>query len=82
MGKETNIKTDIQLTTTMKETLQKVNAAWTNYTDAQQTTVKALCDLYLDTVSGWELTNIYPVAEETVPETEETTPVTEETNAA
>ena len=59
MGKETNIKTDIQLTTTMKETLQMVNAAWADYTEAQQAAVKALCDKYAVT-KNWELNHIYP----------------------
>lgn len=47
-------------TTTMKETLQLVNGAWNDYTDAQRSAVKALCDKYFDTVCDWYLYNIYP----------------------
>ncbi len=59
--------------TTMKDTLQTINTAWADYSEAKQAAVKELCDKYLDTVSDWELTNIYPVTEETTSETEETT---------
>lgn len=51
--------TELQ-TTTMKQTLQLVNGAWNGYTDGQRSAVKTLCDKYFDTVSGWELYNIYP----------------------
>ncbi len=37
-----------------------INAAWTEYTQTQREAVKALRDQYYGTVSGWELTNIYP----------------------
>ena len=47
-------------TTTMKQTLQTVNAAWETYTKVQQTAVKDLCEQYTDVTSKWELTNILP----------------------
>ncbi|MBR5570257.1 MAG: hypothetical protein IKW10_05105 [Oscillospiraceae bacterium] len=46
--------------TTMKAALQMVNENWASYDQIQQTAVKTLCDQYMDTVSGWKLTNIYP----------------------
>lgn len=61
VGEETSIKTGTQQTTTMKETLQKVNEAWADYTQAQQTAVKSLCDKFPIT-NQWELNNILPAA--------------------
>ena len=46
----------------MKETLQTINAAWTDFDDVQQAAVKALCDQYAVTQT-WELTNIFPTEE-------------------
>ena len=54
--------TGTQQTVTMKETLQLVNGAWSAYNKAQKGAVKALCDKYYDTVSGWGLDNIYPIS--------------------
>lgn len=44
--------------TTMKQTLQTVNANFDGYSDAQQAAVKALVEKFADKVSGWELDNI------------------------
>ncbi len=52
--------TSEQHTTTMKQTLQRVNGAWSSYGDAQKLAVKALCDQYYDLTSTWDLYNIYP----------------------
>lgn len=51
------------VTTTMKETIQQVDAGWADYDETQQAAVKALCDKFAVTQT-WELTSIYP--EETV----------------
>ena len=51
--------------TTMKDVLQMVNENWASYDATQQTAVKTMCDLYMDTVSGWKLTNMYPVEDDT-----------------
>jgi len=51
-------ETSTQQTTTMKQTLQAVNQYWTEYTDAQRSAVKALCDKYYDIVRAWGLENI------------------------
>jgi len=59
------------VTTTMKETIQKVDADWADYNETQQAAVKALCDQYSEVTSAWELNNIYPVVEDTTPETTE-----------
>ena len=48
--------------TSMKEVMQLVNAAWDSYTEEQKMAVKTLCELYAQTVSGWELDNIYPIS--------------------
>jgi len=64
LGEETSTKTWPQQTTTMKQTLQLVNAAWADYTQTQRNAVKALCDQYYATVSAWELDNIYSVSED------------------
>ncbi len=45
--------------TTMKDTLQTINTAWADYSEAQQAAVKALCDKYAVT-KNWELNHIYP----------------------
>lgn len=45
-----------------------VNENWASYNETQQTAVQTLCDRYMDTVSGWELTNICPAKEETASE--------------
>lgn len=47
--------------TTMKDTLQMVNAAWDDYSETLQNAVKALCDDYAVT-KNWNLSNIYPAA--------------------
>ena len=49
--------------TTMKVVLQTVDAAWASFTDVQREAVMALCEQYIRVVSGWNLSNIYPVAE-------------------
>ena len=59
VGEDVNTKTCAQYTTTMKQTLQMVNAAWSYYNEAQQTAVKTLCDKYYNTVRKWGLNNIY-----------------------
>lgn len=51
--------------TTMKAVLKMVNDNWASYDQTQQIAVKTLCDQYMDTVSGWKLSNIYPEKEET-----------------
>ncbi len=53
-----------QHTTTMQQTLQTINGAWSDYSASQKAAVKDLCDRYYDTVSQWGLDNIYPVAED------------------
>ena len=52
-----------QQSTTMKMTLQKLNATWHKYSQAQQDKVKAFCDEHYDTVSNWNLFNLYPTGE-------------------
>lgn len=53
--------------TSMKETIQTINAAWYNadggytYTEEQMAAVKALCDKFAIT-KQWELSNILPTA--------------------
>jgi len=59
VGQSEYTKTCEQYTTTMKQTLQMVNAAWNGYTEPQQASVKTLCDKYYSTVCNWGLTNIY-----------------------
>ena len=54
-------KTSQQQTTTMKQTLQMVNAAWETYSETQQAAVKTLCDQYPVT-KAWDLNNIHPEA--------------------
>jgi len=51
-----------QQTTTMKQTLQAVDAAWetAGYTDEQKNAVKALCTEYYDDIQNWGLENIFP----------------------
>lgn len=63
-------------TITMKDTLQKVNGDWSSYDAAQKAAVKVLCDQYFDTVSGWDLYNIYP--ELYLPESSDFTTMTQE----
>ena len=58
---ETYTKTCGQQTTSMKQTLQYVDAAWSGYTEAQQTAVKDLCSKFYDVVSLWDLKNIFPI---------------------
>ena len=50
-----------QQTTSMKQTLQYVDAAWSGYTEAQKTAVKELCSKFYDVVSLWDLKNIFPI---------------------
>lgn len=45
--------------TSMMDTLQLIDSVWNTYTIEQQDAVLALCNQYLDTVSGWELNNIF-----------------------
>ena len=45
-------------TTTMKETLQAVDAAWSGYTDEQQKAVRTLVNAYSDVTDQWNLDNI------------------------
>ena len=45
---------------TMKRTLQNINATWIKRPQGQKDAVKLLCDTYYDTVSKWDLFNIYP----------------------
>ena len=52
------VKTDWQATS-MKQTLQAVDAGWTGYTNAQKKAVKQLCNQYKDTVQSWGLENIF-----------------------
>jgi len=53
--------TSAQQTVTMRQTLKLVNDAWSAYNQTQHEAVRALCDKYYDTVSAWELDNIYPI---------------------
>ena len=46
--------------TSMKQTLQKVDATWSRYSKAQKDSVIALCDKYYDKIMNWELDNIFP----------------------
>ena len=50
-----------QQTTTMKDVLQSVNAAWDNYSEEQKQAVQALCGKF-DVTKAWELNNILPSA--------------------
>ncbi|MBE6981990.1 MAG: DUF1349 domain-containing protein [Ruminococcaceae bacterium] len=59
-GENALTKTSSPYTTSMKDTLGIINDRWDTFSAAQQDAVKALCDLYFDTVSGWDLYNIYP----------------------
>lgn len=59
---ENQTVTSADHSTTMKQALLAVNEAWSGYSEAQQTAVKALCDNYAVT-QDWELTNIYPTEE-------------------
>ena len=47
--------------TSMKQTLQAVDAAWNGYTTAQKNAVKALCEQYKTTVESWNLDDIFRV---------------------
>ena len=58
---QTYTKTCGQQTTSMKQTLQYVDAAWSGYTETQQTAVKDLCSKFYDVVSQWDLKNIFPI---------------------
>lgn len=49
-----------QYSVTMKQAIQKINATWHKYSQTQKDTVMNLCDAYRDTVSAWDLFNIYP----------------------
>ena len=60
---ETYTKTCARQTTSMKQTLQFVDAAWSGYTEAQQTAVKDLCSKFYDVVSLWDLKNIFSIIE-------------------
>ena len=60
---QTYTKTCGQQSTSMKQTLQYVDAAWSGYTEAQQTAVKDLCSKFYDVVSLWDLKNIFPIIE-------------------
>ena len=52
-----------QHSTTMKKTVQKINATWHKFIEGQQNAVITLCDTYKNTVSQWDLFNIYPSGE-------------------
>ena len=52
------VKTDWQATS-MKQTLQAVDAGWTGYTNAQKKAVKALCEQFKAQVEPWGLNNIF-----------------------
>ena len=53
-------KTSADYTTTMKETIQTVDAAWSSYTEAQQQAVRALLSNYTEEIESWNLNNIFP----------------------
>ena len=55
---DTTVKSQWQ-STSMKDTLQAVDAGWTGYTNAQKKAVKQLCNQYKDTVQSWGLENIF-----------------------
>ena len=59
-------ETSTQQTTTMKQALQLVNDNWDSYSQTQRDAVKGLCDRYYDTVSGWQLTNIFGAEDDAV----------------
>lgn len=46
-------------TTTMKETIQLVDAAWSTYSETQQTAVKTLLNTYYSVTQHWDLENIF-----------------------
>ena len=50
-----------QQTTTMKDVLQSVNAAWDHYSAEQKQALQALCGKF-DVTKAWELNNILPSA--------------------
>ena len=47
--------------TSMKETLQNVDAAWSGYTQIQKNAVVALCQKFYNVVENWKLDNIFPI---------------------
>ena len=57
---DTTVKTQWQ-STSMKDTLQAVNAAWysAGYSQAQRNGVKALCNQYKSQMESWNLHNIF-----------------------
>ena len=63
LGDESFTLTCDAYATTMRQTLELVNAAWSAYSKEQKASVKTLCDTYYDTVSAWNLDNIYPIGE-------------------
>ncbi|MBR5569318.1 MAG: metallophosphoesterase [Oscillospiraceae bacterium] len=58
---ETYTKTCGQQTTSMKQTLQMVDAAWSGYSDAQKTAVRNLCNRFSHIIEEWKLENIFPI---------------------
>lgn len=58
-GESGHCFTGPQRTTSMKATLQYIDGIWNTYSIEQQDAVLALCNQYKDTVSGWELNNIF-----------------------
>ena len=62
--------TSSQKTTSMKEAIEAVNAAWDSYTDEQKAAVKAFVEANIAKMEGWAITNIQAWA----PATEEPTP--------
>ncbi|MBR5570352.1 MAG: metallophosphoesterase [Oscillospiraceae bacterium] len=58
---QTYTKTCGQQTTSMKQTLQMVDAAWSGYSDAQKTAVRDLCNRFSHIIEEWNLENIFPV---------------------
>ena len=58
---QTYTKTCAQQTTSMKQTIQYVDNAWSSYTQTQQNAVKDLCSKFYDVVSLWDLKNIFTI---------------------
>ena len=62
-GEQIATHTGAEQTTTMRQTLQLIDSAWMDYTQAQADAVLALCNQYYDVTSQWELNNIFYVGE-------------------
>lgn len=58
-GEEAQMSTEVY-STTMKETIQAIDAVWDTYSEAQQTAVKTLVNAYAAVTEKWELDNIQP----------------------